>query len=403
MEQSNNQDKINIGALLLLSLGHLITDVTQGGLPVLLPFIKESLHLSYAASGAILMTASLTSSIIQPIFGYFSDRWGTSWLLPLGVFMACLGFGMVGLASSYPMILLMVLLSGLGVASFHPEGYKAAQFFTGRNKVTGMSLFSVGGNAGFGLGPILAIGAYTWLGLRGTLLFSIPGFLTGGILLAALPWLSSRGSTKGSRATREEQPPPKAIGKRGVALTLLILSVTVRSWVQMGLVAFIPFYYVNVLQGDPVIVGKLLTILLIGGAVGTLIGAPIADRFGHKRFLVATMVLLLPLLWLFLRVEGFWLSVVLALVGGVLVSTFTVTIVMAQQILPDRLGIASGLMVGFAIGAGGIGATILGGVADVWGVLTVLRITTWLPILGFILAILIPYQDRFTRVPTKGR
>ncbi|MGQ9652712.1 MAG: MFS transporter [Thermodesulfobacteriota bacterium] len=383
---------MNLKALLLLSMGHLITDINQGGLPVLLPFIKESLDLSYTAAGAIIMTSNLTSSTIQPLFGYLSDRWGASWLLPAGVATACLGFSLVGLAPTYPLILLAVLVSGLGVASFHPEGFKAAQSFTGPRKATGMSFFSVGGNLGFGLGPILAIAAYTWIGLKGTTLFCIPGLAAAGVLMAALPWLSAP-QHGGNSATEKgaTKPVAGAMKRPWGALSLLILAVTVRSWVQMGLVAFVPFYFVHVLEGDPLFVGKLLTGFLIAGAVGTLVGAPIADRLGHKRFFITTMLMLVPLLTLFLQSTGAWLFWILCLAGGVLVSTFSVTVVMAQQMLPDRLGMASGLMVGFAIGAGGIGAAVLGSVADIWGVLKVLQITSLLPALAAFMALLIPY------------
>jgi len=135
----------------------------------------------------------------------------------------------------------------------------------------------------------------------------------------------------------------------------------------------------------------MVTVFLMSGAAGTLIGAPIADRLGHKRFFVGSMVLLLPLLWAFLAAEGVAAFALLGLAGAVLVSSFSVTIVMAQHVLPDRLGMASGLMVGFAIGTGGIAATVLGSVADVWGVLRVLQITAALPVLGLILALAIPY------------
>lgn len=395
------ESKMNLKALLLLSMGHLITDINQGGLPVLLPFIKDSLDLSYTAAGAIIMTSNLTSSTIQPLFGYLSDRWGASWLLPAGVLMACLGFSLVGLAPNYFLILLAVLISGLGVASFHPEGFKAAQSFTGARKATGMSFFSVGGNLGFGLGPILAIAAYTWIGLKGTTLFCIPGLAAAGVLLAALPWLSAP-QRRGNGATRKRATDPVAGSTRRpwVPLSLLILAVTVRSFVQMGLVAFVPFYFVHVLKGDPLFVGKLLTGFLVAGAVGTMVGAPIADRLGHKRFFITTMLLLVPLLMLFLQSTGALLFWILCLAGGVLVSTFSVTVVMAQQILPDRLGMASGLMVGFAIGAGGIGATVLGSVADIWGVLKVLQITSFLPALAALMALLIPYPPRLA-LPTK--
>jgi FSR family fosmidomycin resistance protein-like MFS transporter len=390
---------MNLKILLILSLGHLITDITQGGLPILLPFIKETLHLSYAASGAIIMASNITSSIIQPFLGYLSDRWGGIWMLPAGVAVSCIGFSALGFAPSYAYLLLTVLISGLGVASYHPEGFKVAQYFTGDRKVTGMSFFSVGGNLGFALGPLLAVYSYSWLGLQGTVLFAVPGLLMGVVLLAVMPTLLAPQKRERSDHIRGEASAPRPLGNRWLPLTLLILAVTMRSWVQMGLVAFIPFYFVNVLEGDPILVGKLISVFLIAGAVGTLLGAPVADRFGHKRFFAASMALMTPLLWLFMRVEGFRLYMLLGLIGAVLVSTFSVTIVMAQQILPERLGVASGLMVGFAIGTGGIGATFLGWLADYWGVVMVLRLVAWLPLIGVLFTLCMPYPPRFDRTP----
>jgi FSR family fosmidomycin resistance protein-like MFS transporter len=395
MNDQLNQEKMNLKALLILSLGHLITDINVGGLPILLPYFKEALKLSYTASGAIIMTSTLSSSMIQPLLGYFSDRWGGIWVLPAGVITACAGFSVLGFAPSYSLLLLAVMVTGFGVAIYHPEGFKVAQFFTGARKATGMSFFSVGGNVGVGLGPLLAVYAYKFMGLKGTVLFILPGLLMIGILFAAMPMLSAPQRLERQRKSKGGSTRARPLGPRWVTLTLLLTAVTVRSWVQMGLIAFIPFYFVNVLKGDPLLVGKLMSVFLITGAFGTLGGAPIADRVGHKRFFNITMALMTPRLWLVLQSKGLWLFITLGVVGLVLVSTFTVTIVMAHQILPDRLGVASGLMTGFAFGTGGVGATILGSVADVWGVVTVLKITAWMPILSVLFALWMPYPLRF--------
>lgn len=390
-----NQEKMNLKALLILSLGHMVTDITGGGLPVLLPFIREALDLSYTASGAIIMASSLTSSIIQPLLGYFSDRWGSIWLLPAGVIIACAGFSVLGIAPSYTLLLLAVMISGIGVAIYHPEGFKAAQFFTGAKKATGMSFFTVGGNMGFGVGPLLAIYAYTLMGLKGTVLFLVPGLAMFVILFAAMPMLSAPQSSKVQDTSNDGSTGARPLGRRWIPLTLLTLAVTVRALILMGLIVFLPFFFVNIQKGDPILVGKMMTILLTAGAAGTLLGAPIADRTGHKRFFIITMALITPLFWLFLQSKGLWLSISLGLVGAVLFSSSSISIVMAQQILPDRLGMASGLMVGFAIGAGGIGATMLGSVADIWGVVTVLKITAWMPIVGVLFSLWMPYPPRF--------
>src|SRR4030042_438461 len=159
--------KTNKKALAILSAGHLVTDINQGALPALLSYFKEALNLSYTTSGVILLSANLTSSIIQPVFGHLSDRRPIKWFLPFSPLIACLGMSITGLISSYSLLLICVIVSGIGIASFHPDGFKTAYFFTGERKATGMSIFAVGGNLGIAVGPILALLLVPSLGLRG--------------------------------------------------------------------------------------------------------------------------------------------------------------------------------------------------------------------------------------------
>ena len=377
---------MNIKILILLSLGHLVTDISQGALPALLPFLKEALGLSYTAAGLVLLVSNLTSSIIQPLFGLISDRQPKPFLIPLGILMAALGISLAGLAPSYPVLLLLVVFCGLGVAAFHPEGFKTAHFFIGRRKASGMSLFAVGGNLGFALGPFTLVFLVTHFNLQGTLFYLIPGLL----MVATVVWFLSTFRYDHSNAEKKATPQDRKGRSSYSLLTLLILIVTMRSWIQMGLVSFIPFYYINYLKGDPLLAGKMVTTFLVSGTIGTLIGAPLADRWGHKRFLTLTMAAVTPLLFMFMNIEGWGVFPVLALTGFVLIATFSVTVVMAQDLLPGRLGMASGLMVGFAIGTGGLGVTLLGTVADTWGVPAALHLLVYMPIVGLILCFFLP-------------
>ena len=377
---------MDLKILFLLSLAHLVTDINQGAVPALLPFMKEALGLSYTAAGMVLLVSNLTSSIIQPIFGFFSDRRPKIWLIPLGVLVAGLGIGLSGLSPNYGVLLLLVVIGGLGVAAFHPEGFKTAHFFIGQNKASGMSIFAVGGNLGFGLGPFTLALVVTHFSLSGTLFYCLPGFFMAGFLLYLLPSLRYPASEEHKETGSTNSKSLTSFRK----LTILILIVTMRSWIQMGLVTFIPFYYINHLKGDPLLAGKMVTTFLISGTVGTLLGARLADRWGHKFFLTLTMLLMIPLLILFLQVQGWGAFVVLSLSGFVLIASFSVTVVMAQDLLPGKLGVASGLMVGFAIGTGGLGVTLLGLVADTWGVPTALQTMMVMPILGFFFCLLLP-------------
>ena len=159
--------KLNKKALVILSVAHLVTDVNQGALPALLPFFKEAMNLSYTMSGIILLSTSLTSSIIQPVFGHLSDRRPLGWFLPLAPLIACTGLSFTGLVSNYPLLLVCVIVSGIGIASFHPEGFKTAYFFTGDKKATGMAIFAVGGNFGIAIGRYWPSRSLPPLALRG--------------------------------------------------------------------------------------------------------------------------------------------------------------------------------------------------------------------------------------------
>lgn len=381
--------KINKKALAILSVGHFITDINQGALPALLPYFKEALNLSYTSSGAILLSANLTSSIIQPAFGHLSDRKPMGWFLPLTPFIASLGIALAGYAPNYSLLLLCVMLTGVGVASFHPEGFKTAYFFTGGKKTTGMSFFAVGGSLGIAAGPISALALVSTFGLKGTLGLLIPGVLIAVILFINLPWLFSPVQSAHKDAKKETKTP---LSRDQIITFLLLISIaTVRAWTQLGLVTFIPFYYINYLKGNPLYAGKLVSTFLFAGALGTLVGAPLADRWGHKKFLSVTLLLSFPLLLLFYNSSGVITFVLLGILGMVLISTFTLTTVMAQAILPHHLGMASGMMVGFTISAGAIGVTLLGAVADAWGVPMAMKTIFATPLIAFGLALLLKY------------
>jgi FSR family fosmidomycin resistance protein-like MFS transporter len=381
--------KLNKKALAMLSVAHLVTDVNQGALPALLPFFKEAFSLSYTMSGVILLATSLTSSIIQPVFGHLSDRRPLGWFLPLAPLIACLGLSLTGLVSNYPLLLLCVMVSGIGIASFHPEGFKTAYYFTGDKKATGMSIFAVGGNFGIAIGPILALTIVTSFGLKGTLIHLIFG-----ISIAIILFLNmSMFTTPVEFAHREG----KKVGKtplsknQKISFSLLVIIATIRAWIQFGMATYIPFYYINYLKGNPLYAGKLVSTFLLSGVLGTVIGAPLADRWGHKQILLVSLILPFPFLLLFYYSSGLMTFIFLGIAGMVLISTFALTTVMGQALLPQNLGMASGLMVGFTISAAGVGVTLLGVIADTWGVPVAIKAIFVLPIIAFSLALLVKY------------
>jgi MFS transporter, FSR family, fosmidomycin resistance protein len=378
---------MNLKILLVLSFGHLATDIYQGSLPAILPFLKAKLSLSYTMAGIVLMAANFSSSILQPLFGYFSDRREKALLLPMGCLTAGVGLSLLAIPDDFRLVLLLVVISGLGVAAYHPEGYKTAHFFTGAKLATGMSVFSVGGNLGLALGPILVLSVVSFLGFNGLPVMIVFALLA--VMLLRYFW---------HPITMKKPLPGKTVGSGTTTyqtaylpLSLTIGTVVMRSWTQLGLMTYIPFYYLDHLGGDPVYSGTLVSSFLLGGVAGTIVGSMLADRWGHKRFLILSLLmtsLLFPLIFI---TQGWLIFVVLPAVGLTLISSFTVTIVMAQRLLPKNLGIASGLMVGFAIGTGGIGVTLLGVIADTFGVAYALKSLLLLPLTGLALSLLIRY------------
>ena len=381
--------KFNLKILLLLSLGHFVTDIYQGALPAILPFLKENLSLSYTMAGVILMSASFTSSLIQPLFGHISDIQDKPLLLPAGCLCAGIGFSLLSIPSSYVVVLLLVVISGLGIASYHPEGYKTASYFTGEKRATGMAVFSVGGNLGLALGPVIAIYIIKYLGFS-----SLPSIIIPSLLFTVVIFFYWSKITTGRVGRKVEKKASYEITKATrISLLLLVATVIMRSWIQMGLMSYIPFYYINYLKGDPLYAGALVSVFLLGGVLGTLGGSPLADRWGHRRYLIISMLLAALVLPLVFIAKGIILFAVLGLLGMIVISTFTTTVVMAQHLLPHNLGIASGLMVGFAIGAGGICVTLLGVIADHYGVPFALKSIAVLPFIGLIFSVALRYPE----------
>jgi len=368
----------------LLAVGHLTVDTIQGSLPALLPFLKATFALSYAAAGTVMLMATVTSSVIQPLFGYLSDRSARRWILPASVALAGIGLALTGFTRSYPVLLGLVVLMGLGVAAWHPEGYRTASNVAGDKKATGISWFSLGGNVGIALGPPVITLLVTTFGLAGSLGLLIPAGLVALLLMAALPMLSVPARPRAASVAA-----PEARNMPG-AMAILIVVVMLRSWTQLGFTTFVPFYYVDHLKADPRIVGPLLFVFLGAGALGTIAAGPVADRFGARPFMVWASLLAAPFTVGFLLTRGALAFVMLGAVGFMLISTFTVSVVLGQAYLPRNLGMASGMIVGFAIGTGGLGVAALGGLADRWGLPLALWVTALMPVGGFAASLFLP-------------
>jgi MFS transporter, FSR family, fosmidomycin resistance protein len=379
----------------LLSSGHFATDFANGALPALLPFLKERFSLSYTAVGAVILASQASSSLIQPLFGFWSDRRGAIWLLPAGVAVAGVGIALGAEAPVYWLVLLLVLASGLGSAAFHPEGSKFAGFVSGRKRASGMSLFSIGGNLGFACGPIATTALVSAFGLRGGLVLAVPCLAVATAFVVSTPYL--RGFAADARATRTSGGQDDSF-----AMTILLFVIALRSVAFFGLVTFVPLWEVSI--GNSKSHGNhLLALMIFCGGVGTLLLGPVADRVGRRPVLLASVTATGPLVLVFVLVGGIPGALALALVGVCIVGTLGVTMVMGQEYMPRHVGTASGLVIGLSVGFGGVAAVALGVLADATSLRVALVVAAVAPMLAVPLtAMLPPARRRLEPAPEVG-
>lgn len=371
-------------AIAPLTLGHLGTDLAQGALPALLPYLATRFDLSYLQVGALVLCSTVANSIVQPFFGHWSDRRGATWLLPAGPLTAGIGIGLLAIAPNYPAAICCVIISGVGVAAYHPEATKHAAWIARDRPSTAMSLFSIGGNLGVALGPLAAGSAAAHYGLHGAALLVIPAAIVSALMLASLSRLAIDGVAGEARAAAGPSAPHRR------ELAILLWAVAARGYVYTGLVSFIPLLEQRVRHHSAAHGSRVLTLLLATGAAGTLIFGPLADRVGRQRMFFWTFVLCVPATMLYLADSGVLGLLGLAISGACLVSSFGVTIVLSQEYLPGRMGMAAGLSIGLSIGLGGIAAICVGALADTFGLGPALWTTPIGALAGALLVLLLP-------------
>jgi FSR family fosmidomycin resistance protein-like MFS transporter len=363
--------------------------MAQGAVPALLPFFVHQRGYSYAAASALVLAMTFTSSLIQPLFGHLADHRSMPYLLPGGVLLAGIGIALAGVMSSYALTFATIALAGVGIGAYHPEAARYANYVSGSQRASGMSFFSLGGNVGFALGPILVTPLVLTLGLHGTLGLAVPFLAIAALLTVSLAYLIAfrPASADIPRGQRE------SVGEDRWGPFSLVASISaLRSGAYFGLQSFVPLYFIAHFGTSTGEGNAALTVMLVAGAIGTLVGGRLADRLGRRAILVGCMAVLPPLILLTLvagQVGGF---VVLALVGFFTVGNFSITVVLGQEFLPNRIGIASGVTLGAAIGIGGVTAALLGILADAAGLTAVMIVVAALPVPAFICAVLLPRE-----------
>lgn len=394
--QSTMQSLTVYSILFAVSAVHMLNDSMQVVVSALFPIFRESLQLTYAQIGWIAFTLNMTSSVMQPVVGLMSDKRPTPWLLIAGMTSSMLGIAAIAFAPSFWIVLLAVICIGLGSAVFHPEGSRVVYLAAGQKRGLAQSIYQVGGNFGSSLAPLMTIFIFVPLGQRG----AIWGTLLAGsaivILLYVVPWyrkqlaLSGTISMKKKVATSLQNPIPSKVLYLGMGILMII--VFARSWYSAAIGNYYQFYaqeqYSLTIQHAQI----PLYLFMIFGVVGTFFGGMYADRIGRKTMMIISLVGSIPLALLLPHLSLGWVYPVIALLGFVLQSGFSVSVVYAQELMPGKVGTASGLITGFAFGMGAVGSVVLGNLADVKTMEFVMIAASILPIVG-LLSLILP-KDR---------
>jgi MFS transporter, FSR family, fosmidomycin resistance protein len=355
--------------LRLLTVAHAFTDLNQGVLPVMIPFLVAQRHLTLAVAATLVLASNLLGSIVQLAFGHLSDKYPTAWVIPAAVVVAATGTALVGLAPTLPLMLAGAMLMGFAVAAFHPEGSRFSNYFAGRKRSAGMSVFTVGGFVGFAAGPVLATPLMLAFGLRGVALLLIPACIVSALLWRELPRFNEVRATA-HQASRER---PGRNDWRGFSIMSVV--VALRSTTFLAAVTFTPIFVLRVVHANAFLQSFTLFALLSGGAIGTITGGLLGERI-DRRLVVSIGMLLTGLFAAAIAITGVLhvvtLTIVLAALFGVSLGLSAgVLVVLGQEYLPKSIGIASGMTLGLANTVGGIAAPAFGHIGDLYGLVSV--------------------------------
>jgi MFS transporter, FSR family, fosmidomycin resistance protein len=372
-------------SIALLSACHFSDDINQGVVPAMLPFFIAAYHLSYAAAAGLVLAQTLFSSVAQPLFGLLADRRSSPWLIPVGLSFAGLGVALTGLTHSYGLIFAAIASSGMGISAFHPEAARRVRYLGGARAATSMSLFTVGGMAGFAAGPLLITPTLIAFGTRGAVLLALPVLIMSAAVTYQLPRLALERVPRKQGTARSAAVEGREQWSAFVRLTIVVI---LRSIVFFGLNTFIPLYWSHVLHGSKAGGGYALATMLTAVVIGTLIGGRMADRYGRKVVVVLSLAALSPLLFVFLSAIRLTAAgLLLVPVGIALAASTSVVVVMAQEYLPDRIGLAAGVTLGLSMTVGGLLMPAFGAIADHYGLRISMTLLALVPALGFVMSL----------------
>ncbi|MFC5772924.1 MFS transporter [Ectobacillus antri] len=380
--------------LFAISCGHFLNDSMQAVVPAIFPILEREMNLSYMQVGWIAFALNMTSSIMQPVFGFYTDKKPAPYLLPLGMFASMLGMVGLAFAPNFYIVLLSVLFVGLGSAVFHPEGARVAYMAAGAKRGLAQAIYQVGGNTGNALAPIFTVLVFVPFGQRGALSFTALAAIGIVLLLYVSTWYRRELLAGAQRVKKKASQTAEKVSKEvKFAMILLIFLVFARSWYSAGIGNFYQFYLIEHYKLTIEQAQYYVFAFMIAGVVGTFFGGPLADRFGKKNVIWLSMIGSAPLALLLPHVSLGWVIPLFIAIGFIMSSSFSVTVVYAQELLPGKVGMVSGLIVGLAFGMGALGAVALGKLADVYSLRFIMLCCSFLPLLG-ILSWLLPRDQR---------
>ncbi|MDA1753344.1 MFS transporter [Bacillus cereus] len=371
--------------LFAISFGHFLNDSMQAVVPALFPILEKTMNLSYMQVGWIAFALNMTSSIMQPVFGMYSDKKPSPFLLPLGMFSSMLGMIGLAFAPNFIIVIISVLFIGLGSAVFHPEGARVAYMAAGTKRGLAQAIYQVGGNTGNSLAPIFTALIFVPLGQIGSLGFTAFAGVGIVLLIFVSNWYRNELATgavrRKKRAALEAENAIVSTHIKFVILLLVFLTF-VRSWYGAGIGNFYQFYLIEHYGLSIKNAQYFVFAFMIAGVLGTFFGGPLADRFGKKTIIVFSMLGSAPLALLLPHVSLMWVVPLFLCIGFISSSSFSVIVVYAQELVPGKVGMVSGLIVGLAFGLGALGSVVLGKLADIYSLQFIMLLCSCLPLIG---------------------
>jgi FSR family fosmidomycin resistance protein-like MFS transporter len=394
-ESPKTQETVAFRILAALSFCHLLNDMLQSVIPAVYPILKTSYRLDFGQIGLITLTSQMTASLLQPVVGLYTDHKPLPYSLATGMGFTLMGLLLLSVAPTFPMVLLAVACVGIGSSVFHPESSRVARMASGGQHGLAQSLFQVGGNAGSALGPLLAAFIVLPMGQPSIAWFSV-GALVAMVLLARIGnWYKAhRTLTKKSQTQSMDAAVRPSSKKVAMAITVLIALIFSKFFYLASISSYYTFFLISKFH-IPVKSAQLYLFVFLGAvAAGTIIGGPIGDRIGRKRVIWWSILGPLPFTLMLPYASLLWTCLITVVVGLFLASAFPAIIVYAQELVPGKVGTISGLFFGLAFGLGGIGAAVLGKLADSTSIEFVYRVCSFLPAIGLLTAFLPDVQRR---------